>query len=89
MIKLLKRLLTCKKELPEGYVMKNPVWGTEIACSHSGTICWIPGMVIDDGTKVPGFWKEIDDFFIVEKNGKIRKMNQNEIKCWEKHFRER
>lgn len=89
MFKLLKTLFFGKeREVPEGYVLHKNVMGRQIAKGNCGTICWIPSRRTKNGTEIPGFWKEIEDLYVVERNGHSRKMRENEIYSWRKYFEE-
>ncbi len=89
MFKLLKTLFFGKeREVPEGYVLQKNVMGRQIAKGNCGTICWIPSRRTKNGTEIPGFWKEIEDLYVVERNGHSRKMRENEIYSWRKYFEE-
>lgn len=89
MFKLLKTLFFGeKREVPEGYVLQKNVMGRKIAKGNCGTICWIPSRRTKNGTKIPGFWKEIEAMYVVEMNGRSRKMSESEIDSWRKYFEE-
>lgn len=89
MFNLLKTLFCDKeREVPEGYVLQKNVMGRQIAKSNCGTIFWIPSRRTKNGTEIPGFWKEIEDLYVVERNGHSRKMRENEIYSWRKYFEE-
>ena len=89
MFKLLKTLFFGKeREVPEGYVLQKNVMGRQIAKGNCGTICWSPSRRTKNGTEIPGFWKEIEDLYVVERNGHSRKMRENEIYSWRKYFEE-
>lgn len=89
MFKLLKTLLFGKeREVPEGYVLQKNVMGRHIAKGNCGTICWIPSRRTKNGTEIPGFWKEIEAMYVVEMNGRSRKMSESEIDSWRKYFEE-
>ena len=89
MFKLLKTLFFGKeREVPEGYVLRKNVMGREIAKGNCGTICWIPSRRTKNGTEIPGFWKEIEALYVVERNGHSREMRENEIESWRKYFEE-
>lgn len=89
MFNLLKTLFCDKeREVPEGYVLQKNVMGRQIAKSNRGTICWIPSRRTQNGMKIPGFWKEIEALYVVERNGHSREMRENEIESWRKYFEE-
>ena len=89
MFNLLKTLFCDKeREVPEGYVLQKNVMGRQIAKSNCGTICWIPSRRTKNGTESPGFWKEIEALYVVERNGHSREMRENEIEIWRKYFEE-
>ena len=68
MFNLLKTLFCDKeREVPEGYVLQKNVMGRQIAKSNCGTICWIPSRRTKNGTEIPGFWKEIEALYVVER----------------------
>ena len=85
MFKLLKTLFFGKEcEVPEGYVLQKNVMGRRIAKGNCGTICWIPSRRTKNGTKISGFWKEIEALYVVERTGHSREMRANEIESWRK-----
>lgn len=88
---VLERLLGNRKkfEVPDGYVFQNTVFGTHIARGHCGMICWIPAGKSQDGKITPGFWKDLEELYAVEKDGSSRKMTEEEIFIWKKHFNNR
>ena len=89
MFNLLKTLFCDKeREVPEGYVLQKNVMGRQIAKSNCGTICCIPSRRTKNGTEIPGFWKEIEALYVVERNGHSREMRENEIESWRKYFEE-
>ena len=89
MFNLLKALFFDKeREVPEGYVLQKNVMGREIAKGNCGTICWIPSRRTKNGTEIPGFWKEIEALYVVERNGHSREMRESEIYSWRKYFEE-
>lgn len=89
MFELLKTLFFGeKREVPEGYVLQRNVLGRQIAKGNCGTICWIPSRKTPNGTEIPGFWKEIEAMYVVEMNGRSRKMSESEIDSWRKYFEE-
>lgn len=89
MFKLLKTLFFGKeREVPEGYVLQKNVMGRRIAKGNCGTICWIPSRRTKNGTKISGFWKEIEAMYVVERNGHSREMRESEIYSWRKYFEE-
>lgn len=89
MFELLKTLFFGeKREVPEGYVLQRNVLGRQIAKSNCGTICWIPSRKTPNGTEIPGFWKEIEALYVVERNGRSREMREIEIYSWKKYFEE-
>ena len=89
MFELLKTLFFGeKREVPEGYVLQRNVLGRQIAKGNCGTICWIPSRKTPNGTEIPGFWKEIEALYVVERNGHSRKMRESEIYSWRKSFEE-
>ena len=89
MFNLLKTLFCDKeREVPEGYVLQKNVMGRQIAKSNCGTICWIPSRRTKNGKEIPGFWKEIEALYVVERNGHSREMRENEIESCRKYFEE-
>ena len=85
MFNLLKTLFCDKeREVPEGYVLQKNVMGRQIAKSN----CGIPSRRTKNGTEIPGFWKEIEALYVVERNGHSREMRENEIESWRKYFEE-
>lgn len=89
MFELLKTLFFGeKREVPEGYVLQRNVLGRQIAKGNCGTICWIPSRKTPNGTEIPGFWKEIEALYVVERNGRSREMRESEIYSWRKYFEE-
>ena len=76
-VKIFKRIE--EPELPVGYVRQRRIYGFEIAANHAGQVCWIPSGKTHDGYTVPGFWKELDGLYVIEKDGKTHQMTQEEF----------